>query len=198
MSVRGIGLVFVVLLALPGCGAPPAKSPDVAPGAASEAERWLPLKHDTVFSYLTTDEVGQTGIYVMEITRPRAGLAELKVASKVFRRYFANDGIRATADGGYVLRSPLSADAKWQGEFGQVSVKALSRTIKVPAGSFGDCIETLESVTTPDYTKSATSVFCAGVGMVYYKVEGEQDGVTLSQKLELKSFGPRFVPPGAP
>ena len=194
MSVRGIGLCFVLLLALPSCGAPPAKSADGAlAGSASEAERWLPLKNDTVFSYVTTDEVGATGIYVMEISRPRPALAELKVAGKIFRRYIGKDGVQA-AGGGHVLRVPLSTDAKWQGEFGQVSVKSMSRTIKVPAGDFGDCIETLESVTTPDYTKSATSVFCPGVGMVYYKVEGEQDGVTLSQKLELKSFGPRFVP----
>ncbi len=192
MSVRGIGLGLLLLVV--GCGAPAAKSADGAPsGAASEAERWLPLTNATVFSYVTTDEVGATGIYVMDISRPRPALAELKVAGKVFRRCITKDGIQAATGGGYVLRSPLSADAKWQGEFGQVSVKSMSRTIKVPAGSFGDCIETLESVTTPDYTKSATSVFCPGVGMVYYKVEGEQDGVTLSQKLELKSFGPRFV-----
>ena len=92
-----------------------------------------------------------------------------------------------------MLRSPLTAEAEWKGEFGDVSVKSLSRSIKVPAGDFGNCVETRESVDTPNFTKTATSVFCPGIGMVYYLVEGEQTGVKVSQKLELKSFGPRFV-----
>jgi hypothetical protein len=29
--------------------------------------------------------------------------------------------------------------------------------------------------------------------MVYYLLEGEQGGVKVAKKLELKSFGPRFV-----
>jgi len=29
--------------------------------------------------------------------------------------------------------------------------------------------------------------------MVYYLLEGEQNGVKVSEKLELKSFGPRYV-----
>jgi hypothetical protein len=72
-------------------------------------------------------------------------------------------------------------------------VKSMSRRIKVPAGDFGNCVETYESADTPEYTKTATSIFCPGVGMVYYKVQGEQDDVKVSEQLELKSFGPRFV-----
>lgn len=159
-----------------------------------DVDRLLPLENNTVFAYVTSDEAGAKGIYIMEIGRPRAGLAELKVAGKIYRRSIGRDGIQA-ASGGYVLRSPLSADAKWKGEFGEVKVKSMSRTITVPAGSFSNCVETYESVTTPDYTKSATSIFCPGIGMVYYAVEGEQDVVSVSQKLELKSYGPRFMAP---
>ena len=69
----------------------------------------------------------------------------------------------------------------------------MSRSITVPAGDFGNCVETLEAAETPAFTKSATSVFCPGIGMVFYQVQGEQSGAKVSQKLELKSFGPRFV-----
>ena len=41
--------------------------------------------------------------------------------------------------------------------------------------------------------RTPQAVFCPGIGMVYYMVQGEQSGVKVSQKLELKSFGPRFV-----
>lgn len=193
MSIRDLGLCFL-LLVLPDCGGePPAKSPDGSlKGPVTDVLRLFPLEHDTVFSYVTTDDSGTTGIYVMEISRPRPTMAELKVASKVFRRYISADGIQGPG-GGFVLRSPLTVDSQWQGEFGNVSVKSMSRTIKVPAGEFGNCVETLESAQTPATTKTATSVFCPGVGLVFYQVEGEQDGMMIMQKLELKSFGTRFV-----
>ena len=193
MSIRDLGLCLV-LLALPGCGGEPqAKSPDGSVGGpVTDVQRLFPLEHNTVFAYVTTDEAGTTGIYVMEVTRPRSTMAELKVGSKVFRRYINGDGIQAPG-GGFVLRSPLTAEAQWKGEFGDVSVKSMSRNIKVPAGAFSNCVETFESAETPAYTKTATSVFCPGIGLVFYQVEGEQDGVQLLQKLELKSFGQRFV-----
>jgi hypothetical protein len=194
MSIRRIGLSLWVLAALFGCGSEPqAKSPDGSVGGpVTDVERLMPLEHNTVFSYATTAEDGTTGIYVIEVGRPRATMAELKVAGNVFRRYISPDGIQAPG-GGYVLHTPLTPDAEWQGEFGIVSVKSLSRSIKVPAGDFANCVETVEEAETPSYTKTATSVFCPGIGMVYYHVQGEQTGVKVSQKLELRSFGPRFV-----
>ena len=193
MSIRDIGL-SVVLLAVSACGGEPqAKSPDGSIGGpVTDVQRLYPLEHNTVFSYNTTDEAGQTGIYVIEVSRPRQTMAELKVAGNVFRRYISAEGVQAPG-GGYVLKVPLGADAEWKGEFGNVSVKSMSRSIKVPAGDFGNCVETYESAETPAYTKTATSVFCPGIGMVYYEVNGEQSGVKVLQKLELKSFGPRFV-----
>lgn len=193
MSIRVIGLLSILALAV-GCGGEPeAKSPDGSVGGpVTDVQRLYPLEHNTVFSYVTTDEAGQTGLYIIEVGRPRQTMAELKVAGNVTRRYISGDGVQAPG-GGYVLRIPLTKDAEWRGEFGDVSVKSLSRSVKVPAGEFGNCLETFETAESPAFTKSATTVFCPGIGMVYYLLEGEQSGVKVSQKLELKSFGPRFV-----
>ena len=194
MSIRCNRLSFVVLAVLSGCGsAPEAKAPDGSIGGpVTDVQRLFPLEHNTVFSYATTAEDGTTGIYIIEVGRPRSTMAELKVAGNTFRRYISADGVQAPG-GGYVLRVPLSSEAEWKGEFGNVSVKSMSRSITVPAGEFGNCLETEEEAETPAYTKTATTVFCPGIGMVYYQVEGEQNGVKVSQKLELKSFGPRYV-----
>jgi len=198
MSIRDFGLFCVLATALSGCGGSgqEAKAPDGSvSGPVTDLQRLFPLEHNTVFSYATTSEDGTTGIYVIEVGRPRSTMAELKVAGNVVRRYIGADGIQVPG-GGYVLRAPLSSDAEWKGEFGTVTVKSLNRSIKVPAGGgreFGSCVETFEEAETPAYTKEATTVFCPGIGMVYYLLEGEQNGVKVSEKLELKSFGPRYV-----
>src|SRR5690348_9578181 len=123
MSIRDLGLGLAVLAGLCGCGGEPeAKSPDGSVGGpVTDVQRLIPLEHNTVFPYATTDQAGTTGIYVMEVGRPRSTMAELKVAGNVFRRYISADGIQAPG-GGFVLRSPLTADAEWKGEFGEVSV----------------------------------------------------------------------------
>ena len=194
MSIRDTGLLFLLLTALAGCGSDaPAKSPDGSVGGpVTDVQRLMPLEHNTVFSYATTSDNGTTGIYIIEVGRPRSTMAELKVAGNTIRRYISADGIQAPG-GGYILRVPLGPDAEWRGEFGDVSVKSMSRSIKVPAGDFGNCVETYEETETPAFSKSATTVFCPGIGMVYYYLEGEQNGVKVSEKLELKSFGPRYV-----
>ena len=194
MSIRGFGLSVGLLAALSGCGSKEeAKSPDGSIGGpVTDVQRLMPLEHDTVFSYATTAHDGTTGIYVIEVSRPRSTMAELKIAGKTMRRYITAEGIQVPG-GGYVLKSPLNADSEWVGEFGAVSVKTMSRSITVPAGNFGNCVETVEETDTPAFSQNANAVYCPGIGMVYYEIEGEQDGVKISQKLELKTFGPRYV-----
>ena len=81
MSIRYIGL-SVLLTALSGCGGETdAKSPDGSIGGpVTDIERLYPLQHNTVFAYATTDEAGQTGIYVIEVARPRATMAEISAS----------------------------------------------------------------------------------------------------------------------
>ena len=194
MRIRGLGLSVGLLAALAGCGSKEeAKSPDGSVGGpVTDVQRLMPLEHNTVFSYATTAQDGATGIYVIEVSRPRSTMAELKIAGKTIRRYISAEGIQVPG-GGFVLKTPLSADSEWVGEFGAVSVKTLSRSITVPAGDFGNCVETVEEADTPAFSQSAAAVYCPGIGMVYYAIEGEQDGVKISQKLELKTFGQRYV-----
>jgi hypothetical protein len=157
MSIRGLGLSLGLVAALSGCGGKEeAKSPDGSIGGpVTDVQRLMPLEHNTVFSYATTAQDGTTGIYVIEVARPRTTMAELKIAGKVMRRYISADGIQVPG-GGYVLRSPLSADAEWVGEFGAVSVKSMSRSIKVPAGDFGNCVERWKKRTRPPSARTPT------------------------------------------
>jgi len=189
---------WLFVLAAAGCGGANAAAPAASPSAPVTAlERFLPLKNETVFSYETyIEETNERGLAVMEVSRPRDTLAELRIAGQVKRRYHITpEGIQ-TSTGGYALKAPLSVGAEWQGDDGKVRVTAMDRSVTVPAGQFSGCLETVEAVQlAATATRKTTTVYCPGVGITVLQIEGQQDGDSVLQRLSLKAFGPRFVPP---
>src|SRR5262245_54753795 len=116
---RNLG--FLTALLAMGCGGPDADANTGASTApVTDAQRLFPLEHNTVFSYETETIDSGKGILVIEVTRPRATMAELRVAGKVSRLYVTAEGIQYPA-GGFLLKSPVGS-ADWQGDFGTVSV----------------------------------------------------------------------------
>ena len=186
-------LVGVVLLAA-GCGgsAPEAAAPPAGPKKTiTEALRYLPLKHDTVFSYDTwVESTGERGLLVMQVTRPREGRADLKIGNKVQRLELVPDGVRHVG-GGYLLKTPLSNGAKWQGMSGAVTVIDVDRIAEVPAGKFVGCIETHEEAQTAEASTKVVSVYCPEVGLVSLSVEGARGADYDRESVVLKTFGPR-------
>jgi len=183
-----------LLVAVGGCAVAPEKAP-VAPAAQlTDLGRYLPLQNNTVFSYETyIEDTNEHGVAVFEISRPRPELAELRVAGQVRRRYyFEANGVRS-AQGGYLLKSPLAAASTWQGDDGTVTVTGVNLSIDVPAGKFSGCVQTMEVAKLPGATRKTTTVFCPGIGITVLQIEAEQDGTSLLQRLSLKSFGPRFT-----
>ena len=186
------GLLSVALLAAACGGADTEAKSGAASPPVTDAQRLFPLDHNTVFSYETETTDSGKGILVVEVSRPRATMAELKVAGRVSRLYVTAEGIQYPT-GGFLLKSPVSDDGEWQGDFGKVSVTRIGQAVEVPAGKFQNCVETVEETDSPAFSKKTTSVYCPGIGMVSRHIEGEAGGVQVSEKLTLKSFGPRFV-----
>jgi hypothetical protein len=187
-------LGWCVLGGAAGCAAP-AQQQAVAPTAPITAlTRFAPFENNTVFSYETyIEDSNEHGILVFEISRPRPELAELSVAGQVRKRYYFEPGGVRSAQGGYLLKSPLGANAEWQGDDGKVKVTAVDQSIDVPAGKFSGCIRTVEEAKLAAATRTTTTVFCPGVGITTLQIEGEQEGTSVLQRLTLKSFGPRFT-----
>ncbi|HEX3776674.1 MAG TPA: hypothetical protein VHV51_19510 [Polyangiaceae bacterium] len=182
------------IIACMGCAAAtPAKVP--APNApVGDISRFAPFENDTVLAYETyVEDTNEHGIMVFEIKRPRPELAELSVAGRVRKRYYFEPGGVRGAQGGYLLKSPLEANAEWQGEDGQVKVTAVNQTVTVPAGTFSGCIQTVEQAKLAAATRTTTTAFCPGVGITTLQIEGEQEGTSMLQRISLKSFGPRFA-----
>jgi hypothetical protein len=178
--------LFVTSCASGAKQAPPANS---APADAEyEIEKYFPLSAGTVFAYDTFNEdSGEKGLLVFEVFRPRPGRADLKVGGQVKQRLeLQSDGI-SHLEGGYLLKTPLTAGAQWKGRWGTVTVNAVDRAVETPAGHFVGCVETVEE----DGTKKATSVYCPEVGLVSLDAEGENENGYAHERAVLRSFGPR-------
>jgi len=186
-------LLMSICMALgTACGAsapPPAQTP-AKPAGAADVSRYLPLKHDSVFAYDTMSEAtGESGVLIVQVTRPRPDMAELKVGGRAQRLDIGTDGIRH-ATGGYLLKAPLTVGSRYKGQFGEVSVTSVERTMHVPAGNFVGCVETVEEARTP-VAKKVTTTFCPDVGMVLLVAEGMLEGAYAAERATLRSFGPR-------
>lgn len=177
-----------------GCASNPSGQPSQAPAASvSDLSRWIPLADNTVFSYETyIEETNEHGLAVFEIKRPRPELAELSVAGQVRKRYYFEPGGVRSAHGGYLLKLPLTLNAQWTGDDGQVKVTAVDQSIDVPAGKFSGCLQTVEQAQLGAATRKTTTVFCPGVGITVLEIEANDGGLSVLQRLSLKSFGPRF------
>ncbi len=201
MSLLSAGRLFALLsvgLAL-GCGGDP--PPKAAPGHASVPEssvqRYMPLKDDTVYAYRTVaEDTGEHGVLMLQVRRAAGGLVELSVGGKVQRLEIFKNSIR-NLDGGFLLKAPLVMGASWPGTGGQVHVAAVDKAMKVPAGSFVGCIETVEEHTLPRGSKKITTDFCPDVGIVQLEVEAQVGSQYQKERAVLRSFGKR-IDLGAP
>lgn len=180
-----------------GCGKPP---PPPAPPprlAASQLNQLLPLEDGTVYSYDTvTEPSGERGLLILEIRRRREDMAELVVAGRT-RRLVVNAHDIAHATGGYFLKEPLTAGATYKGDFGTVRITGVDKTITLPAGAYTGCLETTEEAVSAEGEKRTVTLFCPGVGITQRETEAEQEGMRATERITLKSFGPRFDPNAA-
>ena len=178
-----------------GCAATPQTKPETAPAAVvTELTRFVPFTNDTVLSYETyIEDSNERGIAVFEIKRPRPELAELSIAGQVRKRYYFEPAGVRSAQGGYLLKSPLALHAEWTGDDGKVTVTKVDQNIDVPAGKFSGCLQTVEQAKLATATRKTTTVFCPGVGITLLEIEAEEAGTSVLQRLTLKSFGPRFT-----
>ncbi len=193
---RALRLWPILWAGVAACSPAPRTAASTAGVAVSELARYLPLENNTVFSYETyIEDTNERGVAIFEVARPRPDLAEISIAGRVRRRYYFEPGGVRSGQGGYLLKSPLSLGSEWTGDDGQVRVSGVAESIDVPAGKFSGCIRTVENAKLVAATRTTTTVFCPGVGITVLQIEGEQEGMSVLQRLQLKSFGPRFSGP---
>ncbi|MEZ4222377.1 MAG: hypothetical protein R3B13_15675 [Polyangiaceae bacterium] len=193
-------LLCAGLLAACGGSEAPAASPDkVAQPQVTDVERYFPLLADTVLAYDTESEItGEKGMLMMQVRRTRAEHAELYVAGRAKRLELVADGIRL-AGGGWLLKAPLTQGMRFKGDFGEVHVTQVGKSVSTPAGTFSDCVETVEQ----SGNRKVTTTFCRDIGIAELVVEGQVGEEFGRERAVLRSHGPKVdigadLPPPPP
>lgn len=191
MRIRTSSELTLVLL-VAGCGGAVAHNDSkIGPTepVITDVERYMPLKADTVYAFETSIEnSGEKGVLMMHVERPRGNQAVLVVGGKAQRLEIEKQGIRL-ANGGWLLKAPLSVAAQFKGQFGQVVIRSIDATVDVPAGRFTGCVETIEESTAVQ--KRVTTVFCPDIGIVSLDAEGTIGDDFGRERAALRSYGPR-------
>ena len=162
--------------------------PQVAEVKESRLQQLLPLKNATVATFVTENDLGETGKFMLEVFRTSAESASLSVAGRSDALVIDFRGIRHSL-GGYLLKEPLKQGSKFIGRFGDVTIARENLSIKVPAGHFQNCLETVEESLRPP--KRATSVYCPNVGLVSLIVEAQTDAAVGRLQAELLQYEKR-------
>lgn len=148
----------------------------------------LPLEDQMVSNFHMTTDLGDDGILVLEIYRPRPEIAELKIAGRT-QRLVVDERRISHAAGGILLETPLEKGHKFTGSFGDVTITTTNELVTVPAGTYSGCLTTVEESTSPP--KRSTSTYCPGIGLVRMEVESFGEGAGLV-RTELTYHGPRI------
>jgi hypothetical protein len=187
-------VLAVVAATLAGCGSEPTSDPNVpatvavSPTSGSEIEALFPLVDGHIYQYLTESDEGQDKL-VVRAQRSEPGHGALQMPSGTKEFYYAPDGVKLTLSSGasvYVLKMPLTVGTQWRGERGgMVEIVEVGATVSVPAGSYQDCVKTVER-RGGDRPLSVSTVYCPGVGIVLLEAaSGAQ-----MERAALSSYGP--------
>ncbi len=170
-------LPLALLLGACAEGPPPAASSpwllpsegqkDVASGSAME--RFFPLVDGMVYTYTTTNEVGEEGFLVARVYRADTAHGELRFPTGAKSFEYTPEGVMLHKRGGqtvYVIKAPMAVGTSWPGENGgQTRILAVNATIDTPAGHYDGCVQTLEERGGDHPVRYATT-FCPDVGVV--------------------------------
>ncbi|MEM1032026.1 MAG: hypothetical protein AAGN82_16880 [Myxococcota bacterium] len=182
-------------------GAGAGSAPIAAGASGTEAERFFPLREGHIHSYRLETGEGQAGVVTIKSRRLDAQSGALQMPSGRRDFTYDADGIRLGAGGPYFLRWPLAEGQSWRGDRGAtVTIAAVGATVDVPAGTYRDCVKTIER-RGGDRPVQIDTTICPDVGIVILQAASG----TAYERLTLQSYAPpvdlgpdglRVLPPG--
>jgi hypothetical protein len=127
-------------------------------------------------------------MFMVRVKRVGPTIAQLLTGSSLRLLSIGPDFVRREG-AGIVLRTPLKVGETWQGDKGVVKIVDANVEVKVTAGTYKDCVQTVEEVG-GDARGKITTFFCPDVGIARMQVEEWHGADHFTQLMELRSFGP--------
>jgi hypothetical protein len=163
----------------------PTQAPVAAGSSASPAEAYFPLQHGYIYRYQVIDTgASLSKAIVRSMRRSKTEGSLLVPGGRNAFRYTA-DGVLQQPQGSkahYVLKAPFRVGAHWLGKRrSRIEIEATALAVRVPAGSYVDCIRTKET-RGGDHPILIRTVFCRNVGMV--SIEATAGGRQEQMRLE--------------
>jgi hypothetical protein len=180
-------LALAFCLFISACATSPGTT-RVASNDRSEVERYFPLIDGHIYTYeITTDNSPSHEMFMLKVRRSSSTSAELRMGSTLKALTVSPTAI-ARLSGGFVLKSPLVVGTQWPGDNGAtVRITEIGLPAKVPAGSFSNCLKTVQAGST--VTPTVTTIYCPDVGIVEMSMERLTGSSLESEHVQLRSFG---------
>jgi hypothetical protein len=154
------------------------------PSSGSTAELYFPLEEGKIYAYaVIVDDSPDQGMTVFDVVRtdPTHGKLVAK-GSKVTKQFVYSPQGVARDTGVFILKAPIEVGTSWPGEHGGTTkITSVDTAVKVIAGSYASCVQTVEEGGRVGAAKSWVTTYCPGVGIVLLEVKGEG-------RIELKSY----------
>jgi hypothetical protein len=166
---------------------PGAPTPTPAATPTGEASKYFPLQSGHIYQYVTESDGGQ-GVMMTRVTRADGKSGDLQGPRGTKTFEYVTDGVVLTTGGApiYVLKLPLAVGTKWRGQGGSsVEIVEVGATVTVPAGTYQQCIKTVEQRGGDQPMRVATT-YCPDTGIV----ELEAASGAAMERAVLKSYGP--------
>lgn len=149
-------------------------------------ERFFPLVHGHLWSYVTTSDEGDRGLLLVRARRTSPTEGALVTSTSARRIRYESEGVGLADRYVYVLKAPLAVGTMFMGEHGgKTRVDAVGVAVDVPAGHFEGCVVTVEE-RLGDAPVRYSTTFCPDVGIVVLDVEA----TGAHERAELQSYGP--------
>ena len=187
-TLTGVVLALMFVAMTGACGREEAKTPaqkNTPAAKASSVERYFPLEEGKLYNYVTKDGP-DTGMLVAKVHRTDDTHGELKLSNATKRFVFSPEGVAyAEGLGTFILKQPTEVGTSWLGEHGGTTkITQTDASVTVPAGSYAQCLRTVEEGGRPPGSRYETT-YCPGVGMVLLVVSAAGS----EARAELKSYG---------
>ncbi len=177
------------LVSLGACATAAPPGPQKAAEPPRDASAYYPLEPGWKWAY-DVEQDGEAILATYAVVSREGDRVTVTGGQQVVDYVVKPDGILRPQmdgkDGDYVLRAPLSAQAKWPVRGGQAKVVGWNQPIETPAGRFDGCLTVEEVRDNPD--RRTRTTYAPGVGPIRIEFEAMDVGGLHSTKAVLRGY----------